>query len=109
MTVALKGSLSWESVVVRVSSRRMRRARSWGMVRDGAAARMGRVRRRRRRMQVYLEREETWFNGDLSCFGVDVVIVSHVWRQVNRVCGWDTRHAPGAEAPLFFAIWEAQG
>jgi hypothetical protein len=64
------------------------------MVRDGAAARMGRARRRRRRVREYLGRGETWFNGDLSCFGVDVVIVSHVWGQVNRVCGWDKRAYP---------------
>jgi hypothetical protein len=37
MTVALKGSLTWESVLVRVSSRRMRRARSWGTVKGSAA------------------------------------------------------------------------
>jgi hypothetical protein len=72
MTVALKGSLTWESVLVRVSSRWMRRATSWGMVNDGAAASVGRVMRKRRRMAMvweYLEREETRFNGDdLSCF-----------------------------------------
>src|SRR6266403_2144324 len=71
MTVALKGSLTWESVLVRVSSRRTRRATSWGMVRDGAAARVGRVMRRRRRVTIareHLELEETKFNGDLSYF-----------------------------------------
>jgi len=50
---------------------RTRRATSWGMVRDGAAARAGRVMRRRRRVTIareHLELEETKFNGDLSYF-----------------------------------------
>jgi hypothetical protein len=40
------------------------------MVRDGAAARVGRAMKRRRRVMMVrecLEREETRFNGDLSC------------------------------------------
>jgi hypothetical protein len=82
MTVALKGSLSWESVLVRVSSRRMRRARPWGTVKAEAAAWIGRVIRRSRRVTMaYLELDETRFNGDLSRFRMvwDGVIVGYVW------------------------------
>jgi hypothetical protein len=58
------------------------------MVRDGAAACAGRVMRRRRKVTMvrgYLEREETRFNGDLSCFRMvgDGAIVGYAEGQVN--------------------------
>jgi len=70
MTVALKGSLTCESVLVRVSSRRTRRATSCGTVKgSAAAAKAGRVMRKRSRVAMvreYLRLEESTCKGDLS-------------------------------------------
>jgi hypothetical protein len=63
MTVALKGSLTRESVVVRVSSRRMRRATSRGTVKAGVAAWAAMVRRSRTVIMAreYPELDDTGF------------------------------------------------
>src|ERR1700761_7857548 len=103
MTVALKGSPTCESVEVRVSSRRMRRATSGGMVRACAWARIGssmvmaRAARKVRRAGI--------FNGDVLSvsddgpFGIGV-IVGHAMRQVKRE-GFNFRRVRA------FAQWSA--
>src|SRR5258705_3953674 len=91
MTVALKGSLTWESVLVRVSSSRMRRATSCGTVKFDVAAWVARVRRSR---TVMMARgyEETKFNGDLSCFRmIGMGLSSAMWG--GKSIGFEVRAA----------------
>ena len=67
MTVALKGSLTCESVEVRVSSSRMRRATSCGMVRACAVTSVGMAASVivTRRTAILARRDVRRFNGDV--------------------------------------------
>src|SRR5580704_12640101 len=75
-TVALKGSPICESVLVNVSSRRMRRATSCGTWKDCAATSAGRPAKERSARKMAARRESTeqdersFIGDDLSCFRI---------------------------------------